>query len=58
MVWPKPHRAQPSDSDDSNRGSQRLTLRHRHRHALRAAPTWPTSGLKNGLSVGWHRVRP
>ena len=56
MVRPKPHRAQPTDS---NRGSQRLTLRHGHRrlHLRAAALTWPVSGLKNGRSAGWRRAR-
>jgi hypothetical protein len=56
MVRPKPHRAQPTDS---NRGSQRLTFATTGTvlHLRAAALTWPMSGLKNGRSVSWRRVR-
>jgi hypothetical protein len=51
MVRPKPHRAQPTDS---NRGSQRLTFATTGTvlHLRVAALTWPVSGLKNGRPAG------
>jgi hypothetical protein len=56
MVRPKPHRAQPTDS---NRGSQRLTFTTT---GTRRAPARRRANLayvrsENGRSVGWHRAR-